>query len=123
MQRLARGQQLRIPAQPPVAWCGFKAHSAPLGFAYFSQFSDPLLNDHFLVALHGSTTVSRQRGNSLVRITGPGRYEPVVDGFLEGKTNADRKGRPCDVLQQDGSSFFFTDDHNGVLYYVWKEKK
>jgi glucose/arabinose dehydrogenase len=82
-----------------------------------------LLNDHFLVALHGSTTVSRQRGNSLVRITGRGTYEPVVDGFLEGKTNADRKGRPCDVLQQDGSSFFFTDDHNGVLYYVWKEKQ
>jgi glucose/arabinose dehydrogenase len=123
MQRLARGQQVKIPAQPPVAWCGFKAHSAPLGFAYFSQFSDPLLNDHFLVALHGSTTVSRQRGNSLVRITGRGRYEPVVDGFLEGKTKADRKGRPCDVLQQDGSSFFFTDDHNGVLYYVWKEKQ
>jgi glucose/arabinose dehydrogenase len=122
MQRMARDQQVTFPAPPPVAWCGFKAHSAPLGFAYFEDFGDAALNDHMLVALHGSTTVSRQRGNSIVRITSQGSYMPVVDGFLSGRTNADRKGRPCDVLQKDGQSFFFTDDHNGVLYYVWKEK-
>lgn len=130
MQRLAReganataatvGGSTGIPPKPPLAWCGFQAHSAPLGFDYFENFEDTLLDHHFLVALHGSTTVSRQRGNSIVLITGHQRYTPVVDGFLEGKTNQDRKGRPCDVLQQDGGSFFFTDDHNGVLYYIWK---
>jgi len=122
MQRMAREQKLTIPAKPSVAWCGFKAHSAPLGFAWFRGFSDSLLNDHALVCLHGSTTVSRQRGNAIVRITRQGSYAPVVDGFLSGRTSADRKGRPCDVLQQDNRSFFFTDDLNGVLYYVRKEK-
>lgn len=122
MQRLAREQQVKMPAPPPVAFCGFKAHSAPLGFAWFKGFRDSLLSDHALVCLHGSTTVSRQRGNAIVRITRKGSYAPVVDGFLSGRTSADRKGRPCDVLQEDSRSFFFTDDLNGVLYYVWKEK-
>jgi glucose/arabinose dehydrogenase len=120
MQRMAHDQQVSIPAKPPVAFCGFKAHSAPLGFAWFRGFDDSLLNDHALVCLHGSTTVARQRGNAIVRITRQGSYAPVVDGFLNGRTSADRKGRPCDVLQADSRSFFFTDDLNGVLYYVRK---
>lgn len=121
MQRAAKEAGQTLPAPPPVAYCGFLAHSAPLGFDYFSQFSDSLLNDAFLVALHGSTTVSRQRGNSIVKITGKDRYIPIVDGFLTGRTEADRRGRPCDVMMNDMRSFFFTDDKNGVLYYVWKE--
>jgi len=122
MQRMAREQQMTVPAKPPVAWCGFSAHSAPLGFAWFKGFGDSLLDEHALVCLHGSTTVARQRGNAIVRITKHGSYAPVVDGFLIGRTSADRKGRPCDVLQADSRSFFFTDDLNGVLYYVRKEK-
>jgi glucose/arabinose dehydrogenase len=39
--------------QPQVAYCGFKAHSAPLGLDYFQDFDDPLLKNTFLVALHG----------------------------------------------------------------------
>jgi hypothetical protein len=54
-------------------------------------------------------------------MTGRNGYIPVVDGFLSGKTNKDRKGRPCDIMMNNSRSFFFTDDHNGVLYYVWKE--
>jgi len=122
MQKMAREQQVKIPGKPPVAFCGFRAHSAPLGFAWFKGFDDSLLNDHALVCLHGSTTVARQRGNAIVRITRQGSYAPVVDGFLSGRTTADRKGRPCDVLQADSRSFFFTDDLNGVLYYVGKTK-
>jgi hypothetical protein len=41
--------------------------------------------------------------------------------FSPGKTENKRFGRPCDILQWDMSSFFITDDKNGVLYYVWKE--
>jgi glucose/arabinose dehydrogenase len=108
--------------EPPVAFCGFKAHSAPLGFDYFKNFNDPLLNNSFLVALHGSTTVSRQRGNSIVKVIGGNKYTDVVTGFLSGKTEAGRHGRPCDVLMNDANSFFITDDKNGVLYYVWKER-
>jgi glucose/arabinose dehydrogenase len=121
MQRQAAEQRLPVPGAPPVAWCGFKAHSAPLGFELFSRFADPLLDDRTVVALHGSTKVSRQRGNAIVAILGRDRYVTVIDGFLSGKTEADRKGRPCDILMRDARSFYFTDDHNGVLYYVWKE--
>jgi glucose/arabinose dehydrogenase len=121
MQRLAKEAGVTVPPPPPPAYCGFLAHSAPLGFDYFSNFGDSLLHNAFVVALHGSTTVSRQRGNSICKITGPNHYVPIVDGFLTGKTETDRLGRPCDVMMNDMRSFFFTDDKNGVLYYVWKK--
>jgi len=121
MLRAAQEAKVVLPQKPPVAYCGFLAHSAPLGFDYFKGFKDSLLRNAFVVALHGSTTVSRRRGNSIVRLTGRNRYIPIVDGFLTGRTEADRLGRPCDVLMNDQQSFFFTDDKNGVLYYVWKE--
>ena len=104
----------------PIAFCGFKAHSAPLGFEYMKNFADEDIANSFLVCLHGSTKVSRQRGNAIVKITGANNYTTVIDGFLTGKTAKDRHGRPCDILMNDAHSFFFTDDLNGVLYFVWK---
>jgi glucose/arabinose dehydrogenase len=121
LQDTARQQGRRVPLPPPPAFCGFKAHSAPLGFDYFRGFDDARLNNAFLVALHGSTTVSRQRGNAIVKVMGGNNYVDVVNGFLNGKEEKDRKGRPCDVLMENEKAFFFTDDYNGVLYYVWKE--
>lgn len=106
--------------EPPVALTGFLAHSAPLGFEYFSSFSDPQLDESILVCLHGSTSVWRQRGNAVVRLEKNG-YINFISGFLEGKTEAGRHGRPCDIIRKDEHAFFFTDDHKGVLYYVWKE--
>lgn len=107
--------------KPPVAPWGFKAHSAPLGFCYLTGFSDTMLNNHFLVALHGSTSVWRQRGNAVVQLLANGTYRDVVTGFLQGKTENKRYGRPCDVLQWSETSFFISDDKNGVIYFVWKE--
>jgi glucose/arabinose dehydrogenase len=121
LQDTARKQGRAIAPPPPPAFCGFRAHSAPLGFDYFNGFDDARLNNAFLVALHGSTTVSRQRGNSIVKVLGGNNYTDVVNGFLSGKEEKDRKGRPCDVMMRDGKSFFFTDDYNGVLYFVWKD--
>jgi glucose/arabinose dehydrogenase len=106
--------------EPPKAFLGFKAHSAPLGFAFFKDFDDGVLKNSVLVCLHGSTSVWRQRGNSIVRIEKNNRYSEIISGFLTGKTEADRHGRPCDILMNSTRSFFFTDDLNGVLYYVWK---
>jgi glucose/arabinose dehydrogenase len=106
--------------EPPVAFLGFKAHSAPLGFEYFKNFDDPQLNNAVLVCLHGSTTVSRERGNSIVRLEKNNRYTEVISGFLTGKTEADRHGRPCDILMVSDKAFYFTDDKNGVLYFVKK---
>ncbi len=120
MQDSATRQGLHIPPPPPIAFAGFKAHSAPLGLDYFHDFDDPHLNNAMLVALHGSTSVWRERGNEIVKVNGRNHYTSVVTGFLTGKTENERKGRPCDVLMNDTKSFFFTDDLNGVLYYVWK---
>lgn len=106
--------------KPPIAFLGFKAHSAPLGFEHFKNFDDPFLQNSILVCLHGSTSVWRERGNSIVRVEAGNKYTEVVSGFLTGKTEAGRHGRPCDILMKDDHSFFFTDDLNGVLYYIWK---
>ena len=121
MMDSAKAQHIKVPAKPPIAYCGFLSHSAPLGLDYFQNFNDPLLNNSFLVALHGSTSVWRKRGNAVVKITGKDKYEDIVSGFLEGKADKDRKGRPCDVLMNDANSFFVTDDKNGVLYYVYRQ--
>ena len=106
--------------KPPVAFLGFKAHSAPLGFEYFKGFKDPAIQNSILVCLHGSTSVWRQRGNSIVKVEKGNRYTEIITGFLTGKTEADRHGRPCDILMKNENSFFFTDDLNGILYYLWK---
>ena len=106
--------------KPAVGFAGFKAHSAPLGFEYLKDFDDAYLRNSVLVCLHGSTTVGRQRGNAIVRVEGGNKYTEIVSGFLAGKTEKERYGRPCDILMKDKSSFFFTDDHNGVLYYFYK---
>lgn len=120
-QDTAKQRGFPVPPRPAPAFVAFKAHSAPLGFDYFEGFEDPLLDHAFLVALHGSTQVNLQRGNAIVKILGPNRYIPIIDGFLSGCADKDRKGRPCDIMMAGPRSFFFTDDLNGVLYYVWKE--
>jgi glucose/arabinose dehydrogenase len=108
---------------PPVAFCGFKAHSAPLGFDYFKDFDDAALKNSFLVALHGSNTTSRNRGYSVVKVNGTNSYTDVITGFLppNSKEEKDRLGRPCDVMMRNNKSFFVTDDMNGVLYFFWKK--
>ena len=111
----------KFAQKPPIGYCGFKAHSSPLGFIKLQNFVDPKLNNQMLVALHGSTTVSRQRGNEVVMVTGANQYTTLVSGFLVGKDEKGRYGRPCDVIQYDNRSFFISDDKNGVIYYVWKE--
>lgn len=111
----------RTGIKPALAFCGFSGHSAPLGFDYFKDFSDERIRNKFLVALHGSTDVSLQRGYSLALITDDGKYTTFIDGFLTGSTMTSRKGRPCDVLMNDARSFFITDDLHGVLYYINRE--
>jgi len=113
-----RASYVKIPSLSPYS---FKAHSAPLGFDYFSNFNDTVLNNSFLVALHGSTSVWRQRGNAIVQVLPNGAYREIITGFLQGTTENKRFGRPCDIVQWDNNSFFISDDKSGVIYYLWKE--
>ncbi len=109
--------------KPPVAFCGFKAHSSPLGFDHFKDFDDAALKNSFLVALHGSNMTWRERGYSVVKVNGTNNYTNVITGFLPkgSKEEKHRLGRPCDVMMRDAKSFFVTDDLNGVLYFFWKK--
>ncbi len=107
--------------KPAVAYVGFTAHSSPLGIMRLQNFADAKLNNQMLVALHGSTSVWRQRGNEVVMITGPHKYTTIVGGFLQGKTEDKRYGRPCDVIQWGNNSFLISDDKNGVVYWVGRE--
>lgn len=119
--RLVDSVKAKWVTKPPVAFAGFQAHTAPLGFEYMQSFKNTDLENSLLVCLHGSTSVWRQRGNSIVKVVGGNVFTDVVNGFLTGKTEADRHGRPCDILMNDDHSFYFTDDLNGVLYYVWEK--
>jgi glucose/arabinose dehydrogenase len=103
----------------PLSFSAFGPHTAPLGITYFEN-AHPILNNSFLVALHGSFNVNIGNGYQVVRTTKDGNQDIFLDGFI--KTNKERVGRPVHVLQYDKNSFFFTDDFSGRLYYVYSEK-
>jgi len=105
---------MRVMA-PTKAYAPLGARVAPLGFDLFKGFADPRLDNWFVVALHGSSIVKMGKGYAIVRVRKDHAPEPVVTGFLQGN---DRVARPCDVWMRDSSSFFFTDDHKGVLYLL-----
>ena len=107
-------------AAPPLesiehSIAGFPAHSSPLGLDWFGSEAPPKLRNTFLVALHGSSTVSMGRGYSVVRVGADGLLGDFVNGFLVGTK---RYGRPCDVLRFGTDAFLVSDDHAGVIYLV-----
>lgn len=96
----------------PIALTPLPAHSSPLGLEYFDR--------SFLVALHGPLIkrLQRQRGYRVVRISESGTIEDFITGFFEfPKIN----GRPADILNFGKDAFLLTDDHSGVVYYVYKK--
>ncbi len=110
----------RVPtAVVPRSYVSLGAHSAPLGLDYFGGAADSTISNYFLVALHGSGTVSLKRGYAVVRARRGGPVRPVITGFLNGTTI---NGRPCDVLRVGRDAFFVTDDFAGVIYYLRPER-
>ena len=98
------------------AYALLEPHGAPLGFEYCdATTASPALRNYFLVALHGSTLAKVGTGHRIVRVKKGHSPQPVIDGFLKGK---ERVGRPCDIFQWDDHSFFISDDHAGVVYYL-----
>lgn len=100
----------------PLSFTAFEPHSAPLGFAYFKN-AHSLINNTFLIALHGSHKVSIGNGYRITRVSENGTQEIFMEGFLDKEGR--RFGRPVHILQNDKNSFFFTDDFGGRLYYVY----
>ncbi len=101
----------------PSAAAAFPAHAAPLGLAFFGASAALELANSFLLSLHGSSTVSLAHGYKIVHIDQQGTVTDFVTGFLH---NGTCYARPVDILPDSDSSFFFTDDFGGNLYYVYK---
>jgi glucose/arabinose dehydrogenase len=112
----------------PLAFAAFDAHSSPLGFEFFdsldmgpvpkSGYGGPL-RDSFLVALHGSTKKSLNRGYRVVRVRADRKSDDCPEDFINGFLAAGKiNGRPVDILSFGVDGFLLTDDAAGVVYYV-----
>jgi glucose/arabinose dehydrogenase len=102
--------------QASAAFAYFGAHSSPLGLEYFGGPSDSvLLKDHFLVALHGASNKQLDRGYRVGRVDRQGHVENFITGFIK---DGVVRGRPCDILKLNESSFLLTDDYANVVYYI-----
>ncbi|HEX5735337.1 MAG TPA: PQQ-dependent sugar dehydrogenase [Blastocatellia bacterium] len=116
--RFASSQKKLSCKEVPLAYAAFSAHSSPLGLEYFDDAdATPELRNHFLVALHGSSKISLNHGYRVARVAKGGAIDDFVTGFLQGRTI---NGRPADVLRYGKDGFLLTDDHAGVIYYVFK---
>jgi len=103
----------------PKSYAYFPAHSSALGFEYFGEnTADELFKNSFLVALHGSTDRDVGHGYKIAIVKTGGIHKDFLTGFVHNKTVF---GRPCDILKLNESSFLFTDDYSGVIYYVRKK--
>jgi glucose/arabinose dehydrogenase len=108
------------------------AHSAPLGFAFYSGLQFP---EHYrggaFVALHGSWNRSKANGYKVVFIPFvngvPGPMEDFITGFLllEGGRNPDGSiapitqwGRPVAVSVSRDGSLLISDDQGGRIWQV-----
>lgn len=98
------------------AFVSFGPHTAPLGVTYFEDASSELAHT-FLVALQGSWQPELRKGYQVVRVTEDGAIDVFIDGLQA--PNGERLARPVGILQKDKGSFFFTDDYNGKIYYVY----
>lgn len=105
--------------QFPVA--EFNAHSAALGFAFYTGPMFPATyRNHAIVAHHGSWNRSVPIGYRLMDVatddTGKVKsVTPFVTGWLD---NGSAWGRPVDVKQLPDGSILVSDDHAGVIYRI-----
>jgi glucose/arabinose dehydrogenase len=107
----------------PTAYAAFDAHSSPFGLEYFDESNGAQLKGSFLVALHGSTKRSLNRGYRVVRIPGTAAHSIVPEDFITGFLQRGAvHGRPVDVLSLGIDTFLLTDDHAGVVYYVYRRR-
>ena len=119
--RDAKYSRLKSCRNIPASYAYFPAHSSAMGFDYFDDANtDELIKNSFLVSLHGSTDKDLAKGYKIVIVRKGARAQDFISGFLQGKIV---HGRPCDIMKVDANSFFFTDDHTGVVYYVRRKLK
>ena len=100
----------------PRSYSWFPAHSSAMGFDYFdSKTRDPLIQNSFLIALHGSTDRTLKKGYKVVIVRKGRKHQDFITGFLRRRSV---NGRPLDIFKLTPDSFLMSDDHGGVVYYV-----
>lgn len=102
----------------PATFAAFPAHASPLGLEHFGPDAPAELRDSFLVGLHGSSKLSLDHGYRVARVRAGSPPEEFISGFLQ---RSRVHGRPVDVLQFGSDAFLLTDDHAGVIYYIYKK--
>ena len=120
---IQKGQRAEVQTSQQVSKASywFDAHSAPLGFDYFNNFSDTLLNKSIVVALHGGGGPYVNHKMAVVKLSRDGNHQTIIGGFTRKGRKTTRAARPCGVLMINDHSFFVSDDMNGALYYIWKK--
>ena len=97
------------------------AHTAALGMR-FDTTAQACGAASILVARHGSHPPARI-GYDVIRVTLASgqtpRMEPFLTGFLQGRSYW---GRPVDVLVMRDGSVLVSDDLNGAIYRVARER-
>ena len=107
--------------EPPVITV--QAHSAPLGFAFYTgtQFPREYRGDAFMT-LHGSWDRTVPTGAKVVRVhvDSGGRRATGVDDFVGGwqRPDGSRWGRPVSLLVLPDGSLLISDDMGGKIWRV-----
>ena len=104
---------------PPVFGLGARVAALGMRFDTTAQSNGAV---SMLVARHGSHPPTRV-GYDVMRVTMPPgqtpRMEPFLTGFLQGRSYW---GRPVDVLVMRDGSVLVSDDLNGAIYRVARER-
>lgn len=99
----------------------FQAHMAPIAYKFFPIGT--INSGSALVAWHGSWNRSKPVGFKVQKINfvngRPTGAEDFLTGFLKGKT---RFGRPAGIAISPSGTVYVSDDANGVLYSITKNK-
>ncbi|MFD0928532.1 SMP-30/gluconolactonase/LRE family protein [Methylophilus glucosoxydans] len=110
------------PAEVTKPVAEFQAHSANLGFKFYTGKQFPAeYQGNAVIAQHGSWNRKVPVGYQLVRVTFDAQHQvketkPFIDGWLT--ADGEVWGRPTDVLQLADGSLLVSDDYNGVIYRV-----
>jgi glucose/arabinose dehydrogenase len=110
------------PAATTLPVAEFQAHSANLGFKFYTGKQFPAeYQGNAIIAQHGSWNRKVPVGYQLVRVIFDGQHQvketkPFIDGWLT--ADGEVWGRPNDVLQLADGSLLVSDDYNGVIYRV-----
>lgn len=120
----------QILAKTTLPVLSYEAHAAPLGMVFYtnttgsSSFPAEYVNDAF-VTMRGSWNRTKPSGYNVVRVHfengKPTRIDDFVTGFLV-DNNQSQFGRPVGITTLPDGSLLFSEDNNGVIYRVSRQK-